>query len=163
MDRSKRVQSAFAAVIILFVTCAAKADEDYFYTTKPLPGRLVPMYLPCTYQGIQYACFDKDQTQTLFKLELQARYWHEQMQIKTHLLILKDEALDNTMQRITLLTDGHKESEAYIAQLNHDLINEVEAKNKWRAKAENPPMWPVWLGGTCAVLGLGAFLGSLLH
>jgi hypothetical protein len=96
-------------------------------------------------------------------LEIQARYWHSQWEDYTSLLAVKDAELLKAQDQILLHYAMERQDQDQILVLNNRLTDETEAKNEWRSKAENPPRWPLWVGGTLGVLGIGAFLGSLVR
>lgn len=165
MARFRRVQQK-VALLVLLATSSAQAqaqDNTKLFQLKPLPARLVPEYVACVYKDVRYACFDAPQMVELNTLEIQARYWHSQWEDYTSLLAVKDAELLKAQDQITLHYAMERQDQDQIQGLNEQLTAEIEAKNEWRSKAENPPTWPLWVGGTFGVLGLGAFLGSLVR
>lgn len=162
MERLRRVQSAGTVVVFLAFSLSAQAqDNSELFEFKPLPARLLPDYSPCTYQGSRFACFTAEQISQLNVLEIQARYWHDQWEDFTGLVAVKDAEILKLQEQLKVHLDIERQDQDQIKMLNDNLVEQVEAKNTWRAKAENPPTWPLWVGGAAAVLGLGAFLGSL--
>lgn len=163
MERFRRVQSKVAFLVLLATSNAQAQDVGKLFQLQPLPTRLVPEYTACVYKDVRYACFDAPAMIQLNTLEIQARYWHSQWEDYTSLLAVKDAELLKAQDQITLHYAMERQDQDQITVLNNRLTDEIEAKNEWRSKAENPPTWPLWVGGTLSVLGLGAFLGSLLR
>jgi hypothetical protein len=158
------IQQVASLVLALSTPSFDTGDaEDFFYLRDPLPTRLIPEFTPCTVSNKQYACFDKGQVNELFILEIQAQYWHQHWIQGLQLVTLKDVQLANLTEQLARHAAIEASDSKYIKDLNSQLVKEVAAKNSWRTKAENPPTWPLWVGGTLAVLGAGAFLGSLLQ
>lgn len=163
MERFRHIQREIAIVILLSLgsTQVYAQDHSKLFQLKPLPARLLPQYVPCTYKESRYACFDAAAMIELNTLELQARFWHKQWEDSVELLAIKDEELFTAQEQLMVQDSLSHQDQDQITVLNNQIMEEIEAKNKWREKAENPPTWPLWVGGTVAVLGLGAFLGSL--
>jgi hypothetical protein len=160
MERLRRVQSKVALVVLLATSSAQAQDHAKLFQLTPLPDRLVPEYIACVYQNVRYACFDAAQMVELNTLEIQARYWHSQWEDYTSLLAVKEAELLKSQEQIAVHYSMERQDQDHIHGLNEQLTAEIEAKNTWRSKAENPPTWPLWVGGTVAVLGFGAFLRS---
>ena len=161
MERFRRVQRKVAFLVLLVTSNAHAQDASKLFQLRPLPARLLPEYTPCMYKDVRYACFDAPGMIALNTLEIQARYWHSQWEDYSSLLAVKDAELLKAQDQISLHYAMEREDQDQILVLNNRLSDEIEAKNNWRAKAENPPTWPLWVGGTVGVLGLGAFLSSL--
>jgi len=161
MERFRRVQSKVALLVLLATSSAQAQDHAKLFQLTPLPDRLVPEYIACVYQNVRYACFDAAQMVELNTLEIQARYWHSQWEDYTSLLAVKEAELLKSQEQIAVHYSMERQDQDHIHGLNEQLTSEIEAKNEWRSKAENPPTWPLWVGGTVGVLGLGAFLSSL--
>lgn len=163
MERFRRVQSKVALLVLLATSSAQAQDASKIFQLRPLPARLVPEYVACVYKDVRYACFGAAEMVELNVLEIQARYWHSQWEDYTSLLAVKDAELLKAQDQISLHYAMERQDQDQILVLNNQLSDEIEAKNEWRSKAENPPTWPLWVGGTVGVLGLGAFLGSLVR
>lgn len=161
MARFRRVQQKVALLVLLATSSAQAQDNTKLFQLKPLPARLVPEYVACVYKDVRYACFDAPQMVELNTLEIQARYWHNQWERYTSLLATKEAELLKVQEQVQVHLDLERQDQDHIHGLNEQLTAEIEAKNEWRSKAENPPTWPLWVGGTVGVLGLGAFLSSL--
>ena len=163
MERFRRVQQKVALLVLLVTSSAQAQDNTKLFQLTPLPDRLVPEYVACVYKDVRYACFDAAQMVQLNTLEVQARYWHSQWEDYTNLVAVKEAELHVIHEQIQVHLDLERQDQDHITGLNEQLTSEIEAKNEWRSKAENPPTWPLWVGGTFGVLGLGAFLGSLVR
>jgi hypothetical protein len=163
MERFRRVQSKVALLVLLATSSAQAQEHAKLFQLRPLPTRLIPEYIACVYKDVRYACFDAAQTVELNVLEIQARYWHSQWEDYTSLLAVKEAELLKSQDQISLHYSMERQDQDQILVLNNRLTEEIEAKNMWRAKAESPPTWPLWVGGTFGLLGLGAFLGSIIR
>ena len=163
MERFRRVQSKVALLVLLVTANAHAQDHAKLFQLTPLPARLIPEYVPCIYKDVRYACFDAASMVELNMLEVKARYWHSQWEDYTSLLAVKEAELGKSQQQIVIHLAMERQDQDQIHGLNEQLTAEIEAKNEWRSKAENPPTWPLWVGGTFGVLGIGAFLGSLIR
>jgi len=161
MERFGRVQQKVALLVLLATSSAQAQDNAKLFQLTPLPDRLVPEYIACVYKDVRYACFDAAQMVQLNTLEVQARYWHTQWEDSMSLLEAKEGALVASQKQILVHLDLERQDQDHITGLNEQLTAEIEAKNEWRSKAENPPTWPLWVGGAAGILGLGAFLSSL--
>lgn len=163
MERFRQIQSTGALVLCLLLANNAQAQTNAeLFQLKPLPARLIPEYSPCTYQNSRFACFTAEQMVELNTLEIQARYWHDQWEDYTSLLAVKEAELLKTQEQISIHLDMERQDRDQINVLNNRLSDEIEAKNEWRAKAENPPIWPLWVGGTTVMLSAGFVLGCLI-
>lgn len=49
-----------------------------------------------------------------------------------------------------------------LAELTEQLNTEIEEKNRWRAEAETPDVWPLLIGGVVALLGVGLAVGVMV-
>lgn len=96
-------------------------------------------------------------------MEVRARYWHTQWERNATLAATHELTIKNLDAQIQLHLDMQRQDQDHINVLNERLSSEIEAKNEWRMKAEDPPLWPLWLGGTAAMLGIGAFIGCLVR
>jgi hypothetical protein len=128
-----------------------------------LPDRLIPEYTPCTYKNSQFACFDKAQVLELYRLEVRAKYWHDQWINVIDVASKKDTQIGHLQAQIAKYIEMQQQDQVHIEGLNNKLADEIEKKNEYRAQTENPPTWPYWLGGGLALLGVGAFLGALFN
>jgi len=165
MERFRRIQPkiAFLTLLVMFSAQAQAQEHSKLFQLTPLPARLVPEYVACVYKDVRYACFDSNQMVELNTLEIQARYWHSQWEDYTSLLAVKEAELLKVQEQIVVHYAMEQDDQDQITVLNNRISDEIEAKNEWRSKAENPPTWPLWVGGAAAVLGMGAFLGSLVR
>jgi hypothetical protein len=165
MARFRRIQSKISIVVLtLLITNSVKAQEaELSFDIEELPNRLLPDYIPCTYKGERYACFNSEQMVALNMLELKARYWHTQWDNYAHWVSTGQAELENAQEQLDVQRDMARLDADRVNAMTDELIGEIELKNKWRSKAENPPKWPLWLGGSFAVLGFGMFLRSILR
>jgi len=161
MERTRRAQQSTALVTCLALASTAFATDD-FYETTPLPARLIPEYIPCEFQKKQYACFDENQVVELFALEIRAMYWHKNWRNSIRLLSIKETQLVNLNKRLEIYDGISNRDDAFIIKLTEDFITLSNEKNKYQVLAENPPTWPLWVGGTSLAVGLGAFLIALI-
>jgi len=162
MGRFKRIQQITALLTCLLFTSTAHAADD-FYKYADLPLRLIPEYVPCIFEGREFACFTRDQTIELFTLEVQAKYWHANWREKLSVLDEKNIQIDNLNERLKLYDNITVEDNKFIDDLMKDFVKTTKDRNEWRAKAENPPKWPLWVGVTAFTLGAGAFISSLVR
>lgn len=159
MERIRRIQQAGALTlaITLVTTCAAPAKAQ-----NDLPARLIPEYTQCEVNKQRYACFNEQQMLELYTLEIQAKDWHTKWRYYEDLHL----AVDKQLQLISLQTqkyaDIHIRDAGHIAYLEEKLFSNIALNEELQAKVENPPRWPLWVGGGLAVFGLGAFVTGLI-
>ncbi len=165
MERLRRVQQATAvALVLVFGSALARAEPTLTAgPTEVLPKRLLPEYEPCEVDDVRYACFTAEQMVDLNLLEAKARYWHEQWANNASLLRTREEQVSKLQLQINLQLQIEKDALTRIDDLQQQVVTEIQDKNVWRTKAEHPPTWPLWVGGLLGVLGLGAFLGSVIR
>lgn len=127
-----------------------------------LGQRLLPEYLPCTYNNERYACYNKDQQQELLKLEVNARTWG--IQANSYKLALQSKYLEANLinAQLTLITESLTVATQLVDRQAKELDQAIKEKNDWRAEAETPVIWPYIVGGIVGVLGLGFGLGASL-
>lgn len=145
------------------ITYADAQPNGVTLATEELPARLLPEYLPCTYEKTRYACFDFEQMLQLNMLEVRARYWHDQLNLAKGLLENQANINLRLQDQIRLHLDSERQDQDQILVLNNKLSDAREDRDKWKEKAEDPPVWPVWLGATAALLGIGAFIGAMVR
>lgn len=157
MGRFRRVQQVIAVLVVFAFSNTALAADDFYENTE-LPARLVPEYKPCTVSGVRYACYTQEQMVEIFAFEARAKYWHTQWQSKKSILLEKELQIEKLDKIIDLALAINQRDDDFVSQLSADYMDMAKLKNEFRAKAENPPTWPLWLGGAGLAVGLGALL-----
>jgi predicted RNase H-like nuclease (RuvC/YqgF family) len=125
--------------------------------------RLLPEYTPCVVSGVRYACYTAEQQAQLNALEITARGLRAQLRISEELRVDLDRLILNLQQQQTQRDEIITLLRAQIEELNRHLMEEIEAKNRYRAEAESgPDTWPLWVGGIVGLLGLGFGVGAAI-
>lgn len=140
--------------IITLISNTAAAD--------PPELRLLPEYMPCEVAGVRYACYTADQQIVLNQLELQAEHWRQQVAIHNQLSLDMEQLITVLGEENDALRSSNSAFEARVESLLTQLEEEITAKNRYRAEAESTDVWPLVVGGTLGLVGVGVALGVLL-
>lgn len=154
MGRHRQIQQAGALVALLCFPCTALAQD-------PLPLRLIPEYTGCEVKGIRYACYTDQQMLELYTLETEARGWHQKSQQYLDLSIVQEEHINTLRAEIAQYALMQERSLAHMKDLENKLFDFIEINAELESEIEDPPGWPMWIGGGLAIFGLGAFAVSL--
>jgi len=124
--------------------------------------RLLPEYVPCTYKGIRYACYDFDQQKQLNLLEKEALTYKSQVGSEKRIVKLHEDEVANLRKQLAEADKSIKMLVDHVADLKKDILKEIEDKNEWRAKAEKPRLFPWIFGGSMLAVALGLVAGTFL-
>jgi hypothetical protein len=153
MERTglSKLTRAIACVLILAFPSAVFAEDE----------RLIPAWQECLVDGQRYACFDLEDTRALLVLETKARSWQrqigflrEQRDSLTLIVNIKEDQIKDLNSTLELYVKRNEE-------LTNQLLEEIEKKNEYKAKAESSPFLPWLIGGL--VLALGAAFGAGIY
>lgn len=153
MGRIRPIQltKALALLLILaYIPANAQAQKE---------ERLLPQWRECLIEGERHACFNLEDTRALLVLETKAISWkkrislYKEQQLRFEQVVAyKDKEIKELEKKIKLYK-GHTE------ELSEQLLDEVEKKNEYRAKADSSPIWPWLVAGLLATLSAGFGVG----
>lgn len=160
------MRHALLTLIILLNTAVCYADGPIESSVSGiLNERLLPEYLPCTYENQRYACYSLEQQRELLKLEVSAKTWFTEISVLKRVIESKYLETRLTEAQLQLANENLTITTQLVDRQAKQLDQAIKEKNDWRAKAETPVIWPYVVGGVVGVLGvgfgIGAWLGSL--
>ena len=141
-----------------FVLCLTSATVF----AEPPALRLLPEYTPCTDNGVRYACYTLEQQKALLALEINAQTWQKQLHLTQDALTSRTQERNLVYEQLKLADANGVLAARRIDVLTTQLNNEITQKNSWRAKAEEPVIWPYLIGGVVGILGLGFGIGAVV-
>lgn len=162
------MKALILAMSLLAITTPAKAREISVPEVPQLRLDLrfeqltLPKYTECVHESERMACYSlHDQVQVL-KVEAYAQSLFTRnalleaaYEAQAHQLVLLD-------GQLSLAENNDALGRAHSERLTQELMDTIKKKNDWRAKAEEPVVWPYIVGGGALLLGLGVGAGAFL-
>ena len=150
------------AVLCTVFSAAALADETPSTNETPsTESRLLPPWTMRECAGAQYACYDLEGARALLVLEENARHWRIEAEDQHQLVIQLDELVLNLKQQIALKDEIIETQSGRVNELVTQVNTEIAEKNKWRAEAETTDVWPLVVGGSVGLIGVGLIIGAV--
>lgn len=146
--------AALTALALLWAPLAHAQDAE------PEEERLLPQWTRCM-EG--YACYDFEQAQELLLMEQEALMWHAELAETQQVLVIFEELTVNLELQVSSLLEALRLRDTQNEELTLQLNEEIKEKNRFRAEAETPTVWPLLVGGILAVLGAAVGIGAVVR
>lgn len=152
-------KAANPLIALLTATALLWAPMAQAQDAEPEEERLLPQWTRCM---PDYACYGFEEAQELLLMEQEALMWRRELEESRQLLAIYNELTVNLELQVTSLLTALELRDRQNEEVTSQLNEEIAEKNRFRAEAETPTVWPLLVGGIIGVLGAAFGIGALV-